>query len=73
MKNVFKKFKENFNAARESEQGDIVQTILIIVIFVVIVVAVGAMLWNAIQGQANRVSNCIASANPVGNNNQSCN
>lgn len=65
MNKAMNKFRENFAATRESEQGDIVQTLLIIVTFVIIVVAVGALLWKAISERAKGVSNCITGANPV--------
>lgn len=41
------------------ENGDIVQTILIIALFVVIVVVVGGILYNAINTQAKSVGACI--------------
>lgn len=61
-----KKFKENLLSNRSNdERGDIVQTLLILVVFVVIVIAVGNILWGVIQGQANKVAGCLDSANPV--------
>lgn len=62
---MIQRFKNNFAAAKESEQGDIVQTLLIVVLFVGIVIAVGALLWRAIQGKAQDVSDCITSVKPV--------
>lgn len=41
------------------ENGDIVQTILIVALFVLIVVFVGNLLYNAIAGQAEDVAACI--------------
>ena len=69
MKKAMEKFRSNFAATRESERGDIVQTLLIIVTFVIIVVAVGSILWKAIQGRAESVSDCIGGANPIKNTN----
>jgi len=45
------------------ESGDIVQTIIIIAMFVLICVVVGGILINAIQGQANKVGDCISNVN----------
>lgn len=65
------KFRENVLANRSNdERGDIVQTLLIIVIFVVIVVAVGGIIWRAIDSQAKRVEACIDGANPVNDESQ---
>lgn len=61
MKNALKKFKNNLNTVRNEESGDIVQTILIIAVFVVIVVVVGKLLFNAIQTRASSTSKCINS------------
>lgn len=60
MKNALQKFKNNLNTVRNEESGDIVQTILIIAVFVVIVVVVGKLLFTAIGKRANSTSNCIA-------------
>lgn len=53
--------------AKREERGDIVQTILIIAIFVVIVVVVGNLLYTSISGASKKTANCInsASANTV--------
>lgn len=59
-KNSIERFKSNFAAARNSEQGDIVQTLIIIAVFVFIVVVVGALLRKTIVDKANAVSDCIA-------------
>lgn len=59
MKNALSKFKNNLNTVRNEESGDIVQTILIIAVFVVIVVVVGKLLFTAIQNRANSTSKCI--------------
>lgn len=69
MNKAMNKFRENFAATRESEQGDIVQTLLIIVTFVIIVVAVGALLWGAIKDRADNVSECIKGVSPIDNTN----
>ena len=45
---------------RNAERGDIVQTILIIAIFVVIVIVVGGILYNAIKSKGNQVGDCIS-------------
>lgn len=60
MKNFVTNLKNGFKSVREDdERGDIVQTLLIIVIFVVIVVAVGKLLWPVIQGQAEKTADTI--------------
>lgn len=60
MNKLFNNFKSNFNAEPEvDEQGDIVQTLLIIAIFVVIVVSVGALLTTAIKNRSNATSKLI--------------
>lgn len=61
MKNALNKFKNNLNTVRNEESGDIVQTILIIAVFVVIVVVVGKLLFTAISKRASTTSNCINS------------
>ena len=45
------------------ERGDIVQTIIIIAMFVLICVVVGGILMTAIQGQAEKVGDCISDVN----------
>jgi hypothetical protein len=45
------------------EDGDIVQTVIIIAAFVIICVFVGGLLYAAISQQAVKTSNCIASVN----------
>lgn len=45
------------------EDGDIVQTVIIIAAFVVICVFVGGLLYAAISKQATKTSNCITSVN----------
>lgn len=47
-------------ARNVKENGDIVQTIIIIALFVLICVVVGGILYTAIQGQANNVGKCIS-------------
>jgi Kef-type K+ transport system membrane component KefB len=59
MKNVLNKFKNNLDTVRNEESGDIVQTILIIAVFVVIVVVVGKLLFDAINKRASSTSDCI--------------
>jgi Kef-type K+ transport system membrane component KefB len=59
MKNALNKFKNNLNTVRNEESGDIVQTILIIAVFVVIVVVVGKLLFDSISKRASSTSNCI--------------
>lgn len=59
MKNALMKFKNNLAATREDESGDIVQTVLIIAVFVVIVVIVGNILYDAIKKKADDVNTCI--------------
>ena len=45
------------------ERGDIVQTVLIIAMFVLIVVVVGKLFYDAIFAQAGKVTNCIENSN----------
>lgn len=52
---------------RNEEGADIVQTILIIAMFVVVCIIVGTLVMNAIKGQADNVSKCIENANQFGN------
>ena len=59
MKNALSKFKNNLDTVRKEESGDIVQTILIIAVFVVIVVIVGKLLFDAISKRASTTSDCI--------------
>lgn len=77
MTKVMSRFKENFAATRKDEQGDIVQTLLIIAIFVVIVVVVGGILTRAINNKAKNVETCLkgtgAGAGNSGNLNGACN
>ena len=51
--------------AKREERGDIVQTILIIAIFVVIVVVVGNILFTNINSAATKTGKCINTANNV--------
>lgn len=66
MKNLVERMKTNFTAARQDESGDIVQTLLIIALFVAIVVALGKVIYDAIQERAVKTKNCIVTSNPVG-------
>lgn len=59
MKSLMQKFKSNLDATRQDESGDVVQTVLIIAVFVVIVVVVGKLLFDAIQTRAEDTSDCI--------------
>ena len=52
-----------------NENGDIVQTIIIIAMFVLICMVVGGILMNAISQQANTVGDCIKNANSGSCNN----
>lgn len=56
-------------ATQREENGDIVQTIIIIAMFVLICMVVGGILFNAIQSQANTVGECIENANAGACNN----
>lgn len=47
---------------RKAEQGDIVQTILIIALTLVIVIAVFNSLTPAVIGQGNNIAKCISVA-----------
>lgn len=56
----------NFRLPRRGdERGDIVQTIIIIAIFVVIVLVVGNIIFAAVEGAATKTGNCIKDANLV--------
>lgn len=55
--------KHRITEGRDGERGDIVQTILIIALLLVIVIAVFAVLTPAIQGQGKNVGDCITKAN----------
>lgn len=48
---------------KNREEGDIVQTIIIIAMFVLICMVVGGILYTAINSQAEKVSDCITSSN----------
>lgn len=73
MSNYLAKWKDNFSSVQQNEEGaDIVQTILIIVLFVVGAVVIIGLVYNAIKGQADRVSECLADSSPVTNNGQQC-
>lgn len=52
-------FIDSLKERDNEENGDIVQTILIVALFVLIVVFVGNLLYNAISGQAEDVADCI--------------
>lgn len=60
-------FAENMadRAARaaKGENGDVVQTVIIIGIFVVICVVVGGMIFSAMETQGSKLSKCIAGVN----------
>lgn len=65
MKNLTTRFKNNLKAARTQENGDVIQTILMIAIFVVIVVVVGTIIYKAVQSKAETVGNCVKNAGKV--------
>ena len=49
--------------AARGEEGDVVQTVIIIGIFVVICVVVGGMIYNAMNAQGTKLSSCISNVN----------
>lgn len=49
--------------AAKGENGDVVQTVIIIGIFVVICVVVGGMIFNAMESQGKKLSACIDGVN----------
>lgn len=49
--------------AAKGENGDVVQTVIIIGIFVIICVVVGTMLTNAMKTQGSQLSKCISGVN----------
>lgn len=60
MRNVIDRWKGNFAAMNEDdERGDIVQTLLIIVGFVLITAAVIKFLWPVISGKAKQTGDVI--------------
>lgn len=66
MFNVMDRFKNNIGSIEKNEDGaDIVQTILITVLFVVMVLVVGSLIYKAVRGQADRVSDCLKTADPT--------
>lgn len=50
-------------AKGEGEKGDVVQTVIIIGIFVIICVVVGTMITKAMSSQGTTLSNCISKVN----------
>jgi len=46
-----------------SERADVVQTVIIIGIFVIICVVVGTMITNAMKTQGTKLSTCISGVN----------
>lgn len=65
MKNLTTRFKNNLKAAHTQENGDVIQTILMIAIFVVIVVVVGTIIYNAVKSKADTVGECVKNAGKV--------
>lgn len=63
MKNALRTWKSNFNEVRSNESGDIVQTILIIALFVVAVIVVGNIIFKAIREKADDTASCIGNSN----------
>ena len=60
MKEMLKRWKVNFAAMNEDEEGaDIVTTLLIILGFVMITSLVLKFLWPVIMGQAKKTSDTI--------------
>lgn len=49
--------------AAKGEHGDVVQTVIIIGIFVIICVVVGTMITKAMESQGTKLSDCIGSVN----------
>lgn len=56
---------KNLSLKRGDERGDIVQTIIIISIFVVIVLVVGKIVYDAVRSAATSTGNCIKNADLV--------
>jgi hypothetical protein len=65
---------KNLSLKRGDERGDIVQTIIIISIFVVIVLVVGKIVYDAVRSAATKTGSCIKNANLVkqSNNTTGC-
>jgi hypothetical protein len=49
--------------AAKGENGDVVQTVIIIGIFVIICVVVGTMITSAMKSQGSQLSKCISGVN----------
>lgn len=62
-KNFADNMTERAMRASKGENGDVVQTVIIIGIFVVICVIVGGMILSAMRSQGESLSNCISSVN----------
>lgn len=61
--NFAKDMTSRATKATQNEKGDVVQTIIIIGIFLVICVVVGGMIMTAMETQGQKLSNCIANVN----------
>lgn len=62
-KNFADNMTERASRAAKGENGDVVQTVIIIGIFVVICVIVGGMILNAMKTQGETLSKCIEGVN----------
>ncbi len=47
----------------KNEEASVVETVIIIGIFVVICVVIGALIFNAVKAQGDKLSNCISGIN----------
>ena len=70
MMNIKDKFASRLGTfkGRNEEGADIVQTILIIAMFVVVCIIVGTLVMNAIESQAEGVADCISNSHDIKNN-----
>lgn len=59
MSRFINNLKAGITSRETEERGDIVQTMLIIGIFVAIVVVVGRILWSSISNQAEKTGGLI--------------
>lgn len=54
-------FRRKLNES--SENGDVVQTVILIAIFALAAIVVGGLIVAAVRKQGSTISNCVATAN----------
>lgn len=55
--------QSKLTSTERSDRGDVAEKIVIVGIFVALAIAVGALITNAVTGDANNISRTISSAN----------